>query len=300
MNPEADSEIVRADRLSMAYCYGGTVLYERGEVLGPRELTDFEAVLVIDGFPQYESGEGTQVLEPGSILVAQPGARETYRWDTKARTRHAYLHFALETIPSDWPALTDWPRWQLHPPPVAGPLLRYIIERAIHHPDWPAERPKDADNRILEAFLDIYLTGKDNRGMTPPRFLSEPVRLAAKFMRERLDSRAFEPFTLDDLAAAAHVSTKHLCRAFRKELGVSPMKACRLMQFQLAIPLLARSNLRIKAIAERCGFPDQLHFSRYFSQTFGQSPSQIRREMQQGLPPPPNPLPAALMPRLYW
>ena len=153
---------------------------------------------------------------------------------------------------------------------------------------------------MLETFLDLYLSGEDARGVTQPRFLSEPVRRAAKFMRERLDSAEFRPFALDELAAAAHVSTKHLCRAFRKELGVSPMKACRLMQFQLAIPLLARSNLRIKAIAERCGFPDQLHFSRYFSQTFGQSPSETRKAMQQGQPPPPNPLPAALMPRLYW
>jgi AraC family transcriptional regulator len=289
-----------ASRLRMAYCYGGTALYEPGEVLGPRLLTDFEAVLVIDGFPRYETSEGSQVLEPGAILISQSGARETYHWDTKARTRHAYLHFALESIPADWPSPANWPRWQLHPPPAAGELLRHIIERAIHHPDWPAQKPKDADNRLLETFLDIYLSEEDARGVAPSLFLSEPVRRAAKFMRERLDCPKFEPFALDDLAAAAHVSTKHLCRAFQKELGVSPMKACRLMQFQLAIPLLARTNLRIKAIAERCGFSDQLHFSRYFSQTFGLSPSQSRGAMLQGHPPPPNPLPAALMPRLYW
>lgn len=289
-----------ASRLRMAYCYGGTALYEPGEVLGPRLLTDFEAVLVIDGFPRYETPEGAQVLEPGTIHVARPGARETYRWDAEVRTRHAYLHFDLETIPTDWADPADWPRWQLHPPAIAGQLLRHIIERAIHHPNWPAQKPEDSDNRLLETFLDIYLSAEDARGVTPPRFLPEPVRRAAKFMRERLDAPQFEPFTLNELAAAAHVSTKHLCRAFRKELGVSPMKASRLMQFQLAIPLLARSNLRIKAIAERCGFPDQLHFSRYFSQTFGQSPSRIRKAMQHGHPPPPNPLPAALMPRLYW
>ena len=134
-----------------------------------------------------------------------------------------------------------------------------------------------------------------------PRYnLSEPVRRAAKFMRERLDSPHFAPFALEELAAAAHVSAKHLCRVFSKELGFSPMKACRLMQFQLAIPLLARSNLSIKEVAERCGFPDQLYFSRAFSQTFGRSPSQARKAMHEGQPPPAIPLPPALMPRLYW
>jgi len=72
------------------------------------------------------------------------------------------------------------------------------------------------------------------------------------------------------------------------------------MQFQLAIPLLARSSLSIRAIAERCGFSDQNYFSRNFSHTFGQSPTQLRRKLQNGEPPPPMPLPPSLMPRLYW
>ena len=78
------------------------------------------------------------------------------------------------------------------------------------------------------------------------------------------------------------------------------MKACRLMQFQLAIPLLARSNLSIKAIAERCGFPDQLHFSRNIHRTFGTPPTRLRQAMLRGRPPPASLLPPALMPRLYW
>ena len=295
-SPGAEHE----NRLALSYCYGGTSLYEPGAVLGPRLLTDFEAVLIIEGFPRYETDKGSQVLEPGSLLVAQPGARETYRWDTKVRTRHAFLHFDLDTIPDDWPPPADWPKWQIHPAPILGQLMRHILERAFHHPNWPTQKPDDVDNRLFEAFLALYISEEDVTGMPQPRFLSEPVRRAAKFMRERLDSPAFEPFTLDELASTAHVSAKHLCRVFHKELGVSPMRAFRLMQFQLAIPLLARSNQRIKAIAERCGFPDQLHFSRCFSQAFGQSPSQVRNAMLRGQPPPPNPLPPSLMPRLYW
>lgn len=175
-----------------------------------------------------------------------------------------------------------------------------MAERALQHDDWPAEKPGDTDNRVFETFLDLFLTTSGTISTLPHYNLSEPVRRAAKFMRNRLDCPHFEPFTLDDLAAAAHVSTKHLCRVFSKELGFSPMKACRLMQFQLAIPLLARSNRTIKEIAERCGFPDQLYFSRAFSQAFGHSPGQTRKAMREGQPPPPIPLPPALTPRFYW
>jgi len=36
-------------RLKLAYLYSGTALYRPGEVLGPRLLKDFEAVLIIGG-----------------------------------------------------------------------------------------------------------------------------------------------------------------------------------------------------------------------------------------------------------
>ena len=288
------------ERLKLSYCYGGVASYEPKEVLGPRLLTDYEAVLIIEGFPIYESQKGSFSLEPGSILVAQPDSREIYHWDKKSRTRHAYLHFDLENIPARWPEPAEWPRIHIHPPAILGQLFRHMTERAVQHPDWPTKKPSDTDSQIFETLLDLFITTTNEAETQPRLILSEPVRRAAKFMRERLDSPHFEPFTLDELAATAHVTTKHLCRVFSNELGLSPIKAVRLMQFQLAIPLLARSNNSIKEVAERCGFEDQLYFSRSFSQAFGQSPSQIRKEMRQGSPPPANPLPTALTPRIYW
>ena len=291
----------RAERLVMSYCYGGTVQYEPREVLGPRLLTDYEAVMIIDGFPIYAGNEGELQLEPGSILLARPGSVETYRWDARERTQHAYLHFDLESLPGDLPAPDHWPACKIHPPEVARQILRHLIERAVRHSDWPARKPGPSDNRIMEAFLDVYVRDDhEDDNLDAPRWLSEPVRRAVKFMREQLDTSTFTAYSLDALASAAHVTPKHLCRAFQQELGVSPMKACRYMQFQLAIPLLARSNLPVKSIAMQCGFPDQLHFSRSFRKVFGVSPSEARASMRRGHPPPPNPLPSELMPRLRW
>lgn len=292
--------LARETRLKLSYLYGGTVVYEAGEVLGPRLLSDFEAVLIIEGFPAYETAEGVQKLGPGSILIAQPGSHEIYYWDKKNRTRHAYLHFDLDAIPSDWPALSDWPRFNTKPAPMLAQLFRYITGQAMQYQNWPAQQPGDSDTRIFETFLDLFLTADLEMDPLSRSILSEPVRRAVKFMRTRLDNPYFAAFTLDELANAANVSAKHLCRAFRKDLGISPMKACRLVQFQLAISLLARSNHNIREISERCGFPDQLYFSRTFSQAFGQSPSRLRTSIRQGNLPPRIPLPPALTPRLHW
>ena len=296
----------RGSRLKLGYLYSGITLYQPGEVLDgrfPRLMKDFEGVLIIEGHPTFETQHGKYPLEPGAIMLSRPGLEETCRWDAEHQTHHAYFHFALEEIPADWPDPADWPYCQLRPAQVLGELFHYIVDRATRQVDWPAQnRPGLSENRLLENFLDIFLD--------PPRVvedpllpeLSEPVRRAVKYMRERFEDAVFKPFTLDDLSKTANVSPKHLCRVFHHELGLSPMRVCRLMQFQLAVAMLARSNRNIQEVAVRCGFPDPFYFSRSFSRTFGRSPSQLRRDMQNGSPPPPNPLPHShsLMPRLHW
>ncbi|RKX39265.1 MAG: hypothetical protein DRP64_14475 [Verrucomicrobia bacterium] len=287
-------------QLTLAYLYSGIGIFQPGEILGPRLLTDFEGVLIIEGHPSYETQYGIYHLEPGSIVLARPGSHETYYWDANARTRHTYFHFNLEQIPDDWPDPDDWPCCRLRPARILNEMFQHIVDRASQHADWPTKRPGVSDNRVFGSFLDIYLNPPES--FQDPSMLEFPdsLRRAIKYMREQLDSPEFKPFPLDELSRVANVSSNHLCRVFNKEFGISPMRACRLMQFQLAIPLLARSSLSIKAIADRCGFPDQLHFSRSFGHTFGLSPSQLRRKLQNGSPPPPSPLPPSLMPRLYW
>jgi len=293
-------------RLKLGYLYSGTALYQPGETLDerfPRLMKDFEGVLIVEGHPVYETQFGTYALEPGSIVLARPGLHETCRWDADNQTYHAYFHFSLEEIPADWPAVDDWSYCLIQPPQVLGELFHYIVDQSTQRVDWPAQqRPGNSENRLIENFLDIFLNppGAVEDALHPE--FSEPVRRALKYMRERFEDASFKPVNLDDLAVASNVSSKHLCRMFHKELELSPMRVCRLMQFQLAIAMLARSNRNIQDIASRCGFRDPFYFSRSFSQLFGQSPSQLRVDMKNGAPPPPNPLPhsRSLMPRLHW
>ena len=292
--------------LKLGYLYSGTALYQPGEVLEgryPRLLKDFEGVLIIEGYPVYETQHGKYQLEPGSIVLAQPGLSETSYWDPERQTFHAYFHFALEEIPSDWPDPEQWPYCIIKPAKVLGELFRHIVDQATQRVDWPTQRKSGrSETRLLENFLDIYLNPPSTlEDSSLPEF-SEPVRRALKYMRERFEDSVFKPFALADLALAANISSKHLCRVFQTELTLSPMRVCRLMQFQLAIAMLARSNRNIQDIAARCGFRDPFYFSRAFTQTFGQPPGKLRRAMQNGAPPPANPLPHSnsLMPRLHW
>ncbi len=279
--------------------HGGIASYRPGDSLGPRILSDYEIVLILQGHVTYRRDQIDWPVPPGGIILARPGSRETYLWDPCHPTRHAYFHFDLEALPRHWPAPKHWPVVVSDPDPVVPALMQYLVHRCHMAGTWPAERPGEHDRCMLESLIGTLLCTPAGLGAaTNDR--PEPVQRTIQWMRRRLDEDPARSVDLTDLAHAANVSGKHLCRLFTRSLGHSPMQVLRLLRLQLGLVLLSRSDLTIKQIATRCGFESPFHFSRCFSDAFGSSPSGIRQQLLQGHPPPPNPLPGDLAPRVFW
>lgn len=293
------TEPAQGKQLRLSYLYGGVASYHSGETLPARVLTDYELVLLIEGRAAYVADGKRYDLAPGTVVLARPGSREEYHWGGLHHTRHAYVHFGIEAIPEDWPPPRDWPVLRAGPDSAVPALFRHVLERVRRHTDWPSGKPAAADNRMVEALIEVFL----RPGADPAVFgrdRPEPVQRALKWMREVIDQNPGRRVRLRDLSAAAHVTEKYLCRVCRRALGHPPMETYRLLRLQLALSLLARSTLSVKEVAERCGFDDALYFSRCFSAAFGVAPRQLRLNLRRGLPPPPNPLPSDVTPRLYW
>ena len=286
--------------LVLKYLLGGVVRYRAGETLGPRDLPDYELVLIIDGNVHYITDDGDYVAAPGSILFTRPGFHEVYRWDPVGLTRHAYFHFDIAEVPSVWPEFTKWPVIRPRPEPVLAALFRSVLDRICLHRDWPATSPGPLDCLIVETLLSLFL--EEPRIAVADFERDRPVQVGRTilFMRETIDTDAHRRLTLEDLAKAGGVSKKHLCRSFHSTLGYSPIRTYRLLCLQLSLSLLTRSNLTIREIADRCGFEDPAYFSRSFSRVFGFPPTKMREVVRGGALPPPNPLPVDLTPRLFW
>jgi AraC family transcriptional regulator of arabinose operon len=290
----------RGSHLRLSYLYGGIAVYRPGESLAPRVLKDYELVLIQEGQPRYHLQGQAHALRPGSTVLARPGFHESYDWDRRTRTRHAYFHFGVEALPRDWPAPARWPVVRPATSPALAALFDEILARAHRHPDWPSRHPPLADTRLVEALITLFLDPAAHEAELVGQERPEPVLRALKWMREVIDEAPERTIRLADLARAGGVTPKHLCRVFDGAIGHSPMETYRLLRLQLAVALLARSNLRVQEIAQRCGFEDALYFSRCFAAAFGLSPRATRERMRKGRPPPANPLPPDLMPRLHW
>ncbi|WP_419194527.1 helix-turn-helix domain-containing protein [Novipirellula herctigrandis] len=287
-------------RLKLSYLYGGEVLYQPGEALKTRLLTDYEFVYLINGDISYGVGNETYLVPAGGMILGRPGCMEKYRWDTTQRTRHAYCHFAIQEIPNDWPAPKDWPFVSEAPDQLAVSLFLHIMRRIYDHSDWPATAPGKRDCLLVETLIDTFLKPHDEEYRSFERDRPEPVRRALKWLRQRIDDDPRQEFSLADIAKAAGCTPKHLCRVFATSVGYSPAQTGSLLRLQLATTLLTRSNLSVKEIANKCGFADPLYFSRRYKETFGRPPSAVRSDLAKGIPPPAAPLPIDITPRVRW
>ena len=287
--------------LKLAYLHGGMARYRAGEVLGPRTLNDYELVVILEGQVVYEVGGRVYHAAPGDILLTRPGFREVYRWDPARRTRHAFLHFQFDRLPDDWPPPGAWPVFIHTPSPATSALFREILQRVFAHTEWPSRPPDRSTNRMMEALLTLLLqpaADHDGPAATPDR--PDAVVRALNYMRLLIDEESRQPVSLKSLARVAGVSPKHLCRLFVQSIGQPPLRTLRLIQLQLAVVLLARSELSVQEIARRCGFEDPLYFSRCFTRVCRIAPRKARENMRRGRPPPRHPLPPDLIPRVFW
>lgn len=82
--------------------------------------------------------------------------------------------------------------------------------------------------------------------------------------------------TVDDLAAAAHMSQSTLLRRFKRQTGFSPKEYLLKLRLKAACGMLLDGDMRISEIAFRCGFSDGNYFAREFRKELDCSPREWR------------------------
>ena len=275
---------------------GGVATHRSGETFGPRVLEDWEIVWIRSGGGIYRADDRNMPIPPGSVLLAQPGVREAYAWDEVRPTSLIFLTFVITAIPKDWPAPEEWPVvvTTRYGDPVRS-LLEWTIDRWFARPLTWIEQPGRELTRALETIVGVMLSARADHVVERPPRAPNAVQRALVYMTSLLGGEAPRSTSLPEIAAAASVSPKYLCRVFKQELDCSPMEVFRRMRLERSVVLLARSNVSVKEISWRVGFKSPYHFSRAFREAYGAPPTVVRESIQSG-----GTLPRSLLPDGVW
>jgi len=113
----------------------------------------------------------------------------------------------------------------------------------------------------------------------------------------RIDAGALNEAGLDELARELGVTARHLRRAVREELGVSPVALAQSRRLALAKHLLHDSSLSMAEVALTSGFASIRRFNAAFRARYERSPSELRRSARPGtaaVPAPRDAIPLTL------
>lgn len=122
---------------------------------------------------------------------------------------------------------------------------------------------------LLEQVLKEHARPYEEREAS---FLDSAVADTCRYLKEHFS----ENITLEELTEQIHLSKSWLLHNFTKQTGVSPYRYLQSIRLEEARKLLEQGVVPIDA-ANRAGFTDQSHFTRFFKDFTGLTPKQYQK-----------------------
>ena len=168
-------------------------------------------------------------------------------------------------------------------------LLNLENVRCLHFPD--SGRMENFLERLCRALRAVRAPGGCERvsgivfellSVIANSDVSRRISPEALRIREHLERHLAEKMNMNRLAADFGMSLPTFNRCFREAFRMTPCRYLLEQRILSARRLLAETPMRIKEIAEKTGFQNQLYFSAAFRKACGMSPEAWRRYAVRG------------------
>jgi AraC family transcriptional regulator len=228
-------------------------------------------------FERADGYHGEGVAMPGHINVFSAGDLSFCRWENEL----SFLRLDLS------PALTEKVASELELPLGGGSAIdfgrhiRLNDDRIVQVAQWLYEDLKNGGlggklyTDSLIRMLSVHLLYR--YGTASGRQATSPKQLARRQLDEALQyihAHIEQDISLDDIAAAAHISSSHLMRLFKEATGLPPHRYVIQERIRKAQQLLI-SGRPVQEVAASLGFSDQSHFHRHFKRILGVTPREF-------------------------
>lgn len=264
---------IRTEDIAPDVRYSNYITVPSGKAWGPREIQDFELILIVSGEFSYATDCGLKkvLLSHGDILCIPPGEEHVLKCEKAGMAEAVISCIHLELyhgsyIQGDY--VLD----------ICPQLVTKVKDAGVFHELFVRSADTfDSVGRFREAILntvgrEIWLHLAEYWEGRTEKTLSPRMKLIASYISDNLEKN----ITRKDIARKFHLTPEHVNAVFKKELGMSPTEYLHRIRIYTACRYLRKDGLSIKEAAEKTGFYDEFHFSRVFKKVVGISPSKYQ------------------------
>ena len=104
------------------------------------------------------------------------------------------------------------------------------------------------------------------------------ARELVKIARQYMDENFEQGITVAEAAQYVFLSQGYFTRAFKDELGISPMNYLMRKRIEKACELLENNEIKVSSIAVQSGFSSPQRFNVAFRKLMGKTPMEYRKE----------------------
>lgn len=204
------------------------------------------------------------ILRPGSVFVIEPG--EVHAGEALDASGYSYRAF--------YPSVDDMRG-------VAGRAARPRFARLAYAEPELATRLAEAHERATTGPADcdeaaVVLRELVRRFGDSLPSIDSPEHRAVRIARDHVERNFAHRVPLATLSEVSGMSTFHLIRVFRREVGLPPGMYLHLVRIRRATEML-RAGEPISHVAYASGFSDQSHLTRRFRRIMGVTPGEYAR-----------------------
>ncbi len=270
-NASAGLDVFRVDGWGVDLEHRSTVVHKH---------SFFEVCYVEEGQGTYTDSGQDYVLRPGTLFVSKPGTLHQISNKPKTKLLHLAFHLVKERGSDKILKVVDALE-------TTERIVLYEQQQSATARIWDAIMMQAYDGKgahlVLAYLVDSLLLSfckafDDKRSYSADRnqFITLRDTSAVSRACDYVANNLGTSLHLADVADYLHISSRHLSRLFRSQLGCSYTEYVQRERLRLATTRLMKTDAPIKSIASLAGFGSIHYFSRVFKAFAGVSPGRFR------------------------
>lgn len=226
----------------------------------------YEIYFITEGSCDYFIDDRSYHLVSGDVVLIPEGIIHNTLYHSTGHTR------MLIYCPSHQIPATVRPNFYLYRSQIAKAQIELIFKQIKNE----YENLDAFSEEIILCYLRLlfFTIAKHPNEYKEQDALSGVVAKAITFLRNHFS----QEITLDGVSKQLSVSSAHLSRLFKKELGIGFSQYLNHLRLQKAKHLLLQSNKNISEISDECGFTDSNYFSSKFKKIYNLSPIAFKKQ----------------------